>query len=326
MKRDPRLPKDVHLGSKRLTSPSRLKSHMQTTRLESSQRWKVFLSDDADFRRFLSGPLKIMTRNFRRLHDFKALQRSLSRWKEVVNVDSKEERIPLRSEPIQSGGTSNFNPYEQEFMWEDPHFNPYEGVDEEEEPVVEKDDLDGVTDMEVYNAADGRPLDVDELRAPFPSVPEDPSPSVHPPNTSSSSVLNDNMNEPWRGMVPSRPRFNFSDDRDSSSLPPQLTAVANPQASQPSTISVAPSVRSVAITRPTTLAFNPQLSSETALWSAVPPAISDNNSSSSSSVSLSKGYSDLGQVPWPTRQYSYPSSTSVYDDADGMDDGFELPP
>eukprot|EP01033_Poteriospumella_lacustris_P015963 gene15963-11427_t len=159
VKRDSRLPKDVHLGSKRLASPSRLKSHMQTTRLESSQRWKVFLSDDADFRRFLSGPLKIMTRNFQRLHDFKALQRSLSRWKEVVNVDSKEERIPLRSEPIQSGRPSTFNPYEQEFMWEDPHFNPYEGVDEEEEPVVEKDDLDGVTDMEVYNAADGRPLD-----------------------------------------------------------------------------------------------------------------------------------------------------------------------
>lgn len=235
-------------------------------------------------------------------------------------MNSKEERISLRSEPIQSGGTS-FNPYEQEFMWEDPHFNPYEGVDEEEEPVVEKDDLDGVTDMEVYNAADGRPLDVDELRAPFPSVPEDPSPSFPPPKT--SSVVNDEMNEPWRGMVPSRPRFNFSEDRDSSSLPPQLTAVAYPQASQPSNISAAPSVRPVPITRPTNLSFNPQLSSETAMWSAVPPAMSDN---SSSSVSLTKGYSDLGQVPWPTRQYSYQSSASVYDDADGMDDGFELPP
>lgn len=305
---------------------------MQTTRLESSQRWKVFLSDDADFRRFLSGPLKIMTRNLQRLQDFKTLQRSLSHWKEVANVESKEERLPHRSEPIQTGGTT-FNPYEQEFMWEDPHFNPYEGVDEEEEPVVEKDDLDGATDMEVYNAADGRPLDVDELRAPFPSVPEDPSPSFPAPSTSS---VNGDMKESWQGVVPSRPRFNFSDDRDSG-IPPQLTSVAYPQAfqssnntavtypqvSQVSNTVATPSLPSIATTRPTTLSFNQQLSSETPLWSAIPPAITDSNISS---LSTSKGYSDLGQVLWPTRQYSYQSSVSAYDDADGMDDGFELPP
>lgn len=117
-----------------------------------------------------------MVRHLEKMHRHIILRRSYVDWKKSADLAENFGSVE-HSQPSFDGSTveegrpldiTGANSYDQEFIWDDPSFNPYEDEGEEKLQVIQSSNvIDTAEDTEVFNAVDGRPLDVEELRAPF---------------------------------------------------------------------------------------------------------------------------------------------------------------
>lgn len=314
-KKDQKYGRTLITTSKRYGSPNKIRDGMRNSKLESSQRWRVFLSDDSDFRRFLSGPLKKMVYNLSKLHNKKVLKITLDHWKDNCLDKSGENDDNMLYQ-----STANADTYEQEFMWDDPTFNPYEEDGEEKLQDFGKVEDDDESAIKFYNAADGRPLDVDELHVPFQVEADKPAVDSKPlPLSNITAQTSTNINHSVPAVAYNRPRFNETS-----------TITTFPQyAAEP----IVPShVQTLEESIPYFSRESSLIFDESKVFSRSSNLSSEHSSTAPSKlpvfsfpVSSASFRHPSGQLPLAAlRQSSW--NSSQLDDAEGLDEGFELPP
>lgn len=319
----------ISISSKHFGSPNRFRQSSLKSKLERSHRWRIFLSDDEDFRRFLELPCKKMVYNFDSMRLRLNQKKFFDKWKATVEINSSSFENNFSgetytySEQVEKGSATNHY-YDQEFMWEDPSFNPYEEDEEEKLPSYEEVQEENLSENgEIFYAADGRPLDVDELHT---FQPEDINTNTE---LQSSKAIEIAPSHHLNGMQ--RPRFNFdstlSTEKVDSTLPFVATSSQGPNnddfSNRGKSLQLDTSMSSTGMTN------RPSFSIESLLQQSrsLPPTFQSNSHMSrniSTTLQLPQTY-DSHQSLLPLKQPSWQSSSNIDDDRD-LDEGFELPP